>query len=147
MSIWQPVDTNELNNPRKTSIRGVDVTVYFGQDDMPVGVRGEYVDKRNRFVIEFKYHSPSESTKWVQYNDHVRLAVGQLSSRLFEVELDVDAMDVQTIRVLTQVGSVLDELNRPERASRVGLNRIDNYVAASGAFRQVQPQLEAVLAK
>jgi DNA polymerase II small subunit/DNA polymerase delta subunit B len=148
MRKWQHVNTDQLNNPRKSSIRGVDVTVYFGQDDMPAGVRGGFNPERNRFVIEFDYQTEPEPRKVVRYDTHIRLHVGRWSNRIFEIEIDTVAMNVQAIRLLPQVQSVLDKLkNQPENESRMfGLDRIDNYAAASGAFEQVLPALQAELA-
>jgi len=142
MSDWQRVDTKSLNTPRPTKIRGVDVTVYFGHDDMPTGVRGFRRD-HEKIVIEFKYNASLEPRKLVHYQDHVVLTAGQISGRLYEVEIDVAAMDVQAIRLLTRVASVLDEL--PQHAPAFGLNRIDNYTAASGAFKQVQGKLASAI--
>ena len=144
MAMWQRVDTESLNKPRPKKIRGVDVTVYFGEDDMPIGVRGDYDRSRRKFVISFRYDSKEETTKPMKCEDRVQLVVGQLSERLYEIELDVDAMDVNAIRLMTQIGKVLDEL--PKRATRVGLDRVDNYLAANGAFQQVRGQIESNLA-
>lgn len=146
MRASQRVDTETLNKPRPRKIRGVDVTVYFGQDDMPIRIRGEYKRDRKKFVIAFEYDAPEEAMKKVPYEiNHVSLLIGQNSDRLFEVELDVDSMNVDAVRLmLPEVGKVLDDL---AKQTHKGLNRIDNYVAASGAFKQVQPQLETAFAQ
>lgn len=141
---WQQVDTNSLNRPRPTQIRGVNVIVYFGQEDMPVGIRGGYDATRKKFVIEFKYDASEEPKKLLAFQPHVSLTVGQTSERLYEVELDVDKMDVQVVRLLTDVDTVLNQL--PNRAREIGLDRLDNYVAASGAFKQVRKKLETAIA-
>ncbi len=143
MEGWQRVDIDSLNKPRAKKIRGVDVTVYFGSDDMPVGVRGEYDRNRGKFIIAFKYRAIDEAKRLVPFESHVDLAVGQKSGRLLEVLLDVDAMNVEKVRLFQQAAHVLEELERPERASRAGLNRLDNYVAASGALKQVESRLFA----
>lgn len=149
MAMWQRVDTESLNKPRPEKIRGVDVTVYFGEDDMPVGVRGEYDKARGKFVISFRYDSSEEATKPAkcrgdaQLGANAELVVGQLSERLYEVVLDVDAMDVTGVRLLTRAGKVLDDL--PKQAHGVGLDRIDNYLAASNAFKQVRGKIESNL--
>lgn len=144
MAGWQHVDTKKLNRPRARTIRGVNVTVYFDQDDMPTGIKGEYSRSRRKFLITFRYDSDEESTKRIEYSEHATVFVGKRSERLFEVELDVDAMKVEEVQLLLpRVGEVLDGM--AEHAPK-GLDRQDNYVAASGAFKQVQPQLEAMIA-
>lgn len=143
MAVWQRVDTESLNKPRPKKIRGVDVTVYFGEDDMPIGVRGDYDRSRRKFVISFRYDSKEEATKPMKCDGNVQVVVGQLSERLYEIELDVDAMDVNAVRLLTQIDKVLDDL--PNQAPRVGLDRVDNYLAASNAFKQVRGKIESNL--
>jgi hypothetical protein len=140
MATWKRVDIDDLNKPRTTSIRGVSVTVYFGQDDMPMYLKGDFDQQRNKFVIVFRYDSESEPSRRLNYAPHVVLTVGQDSERLYEVELDVNAMNVQAVQLL---GKVLDELSN--KAPQVGLNRIDNYLAASGAFKQARGELETAL--
>jgi len=146
MAVWQRVDTDTLNKPRPLTIRGVDVTVYFGQDDMPVGVRGNYDEVRKKFVIEFRYDVADEPIKRVPVEDgRVELVVGQASDRLFQMEFDIDSKAISSVRLLLpRVEHVLSDL---AKGAPKGLNRIDNYVAASGAFKQVKPQLETALAQ
>lgn len=136
---WQDVDTDKLNQPRARTIRGVDVTVYFGQDDMPTGIKGGYDHDRRQFVIKFRYDENAEPTKRISYGDHAMLLVGKNSERLLEVELDVDAIGAQAVRLLPRVESVLDDL---AKGAPKGLDRQDNYIAASGAFKQVRPRLQ-----
>jgi hypothetical protein len=137
---WKPVDIDDLNKPRTADIRGVSVTVYFGQDDMPMYLKGDFDQHRNKFVIAFRYDSEREPSRRLDYAPHVVLTVGQESERLYEVELDVNAMDVQAVQFL---GKVLDELSM--KAPQAGLNRIDNYLAASSAFKQARGELETAL--
>lgn len=143
MAKWQQIDIESLNKPRPAKIRGVDVTVYFGEDDMPIGVRGEYDKNRRKFVISFRYDSSDEATKTTKCGENSQLVVGQLSERIYEVELDVDAMDVTGVRLLTRVDKVLDDL--PKQAHGAGLDRLDNYLAASNAFKQVRGKIESNL--
>lgn len=140
MATWTPVDIEDLNKPRTATIRGVAVTVYFSQDDMPVRLKGDYDPVRKKFVIAFQYDSEPDSSRRVKFDNHVVLTVGQKSERLYEVELDVDAMNVEAVRLISKVLE-----NIPKKAQNVGLNRIDNYEAASRAFSQARDELESSL--
>lgn len=107
---------------------------------MPVRLKGDYDTARKKFVIVFRYDSEVDALRRVKFDKHVVLTVGQKSERLYEVELDVDAMNVEAVRLISKV---LEDISK--HAQEVGLNRIDNYEAASRAFSQTRDELELSL--
>lgn len=144
LSEWQAVDTEGLNTPRVESIRGVKVTVYFSLDDMPTGVRGDFEKGAGVFTISFRYNNDRESKLGKVLNENTTLRIGSRSKRLYAIELNIKRLDVKAVNLVTRkVEDALREV--PARAEQLGMTRLDNYEAVSGAFTQVGPQIMTAL--
>ena len=111
MSGWLRLNQSELNKGTPKKINGVEVVVFLSPYDIPEGVRGDFDESLKRFVIRFKYlggpEKPNEPLEQVSQDDHVTLAVGRNSHRLYRVEIDV--MSLGADEIVLKVAEDLDE--------------------------------------
>jgi hypothetical protein len=92
MSDWLPVDLTDDTKPLKTFIRGVEVELFASPYDVPEAIRGRFDEDKNRFIIEFKYVG-SEKTKVCTF-ERATYTIGEVSNRLYGLEIDVQALKV-----------------------------------------------------
>lgn len=127
LSDWIQVDdsryeaTESLSGGRRVLIE-VSVSPY----DVPQLVRGEFCVERNRFIVDFRYLT-DEPTKSVRLDDHAIGRVGKNSGRLYSLELDVNAMSVESIDLRVKVDQAISEL---AHAVKPKLARTKNYALA-----------------
>ena len=69
---WIEVDPEKVNPPRTESLDGVEVTVLMSPYDIPRALKGEYNEREQRFLIEFRYLG-EEDTYEDTPHEHVTL--------------------------------------------------------------------------
>jgi hypothetical protein len=149
MANWVEVDWNRLNQPRRETINGVEVTVYFSPYDMPEAVKGEYNDAKDRFVIRFQYLGGEEPVEHRDEDEHVRLGIGKKTSRLHEILVDVKSLQANGVMLkMQQSDLVADEVENAiaKFASFTAAPRKGNYEAVSEALQQQREQVYSPLA-
>ncbi|HRX86556.1 MAG TPA: hypothetical protein P5572_16155 [Phycisphaerae bacterium] len=105
---WHPVKLADARRAQRRQIKGVDFEVHFSPFDLPDGVRGDYCPKRNRFVIEFHYPGLEERTTDREADEHITFVVGRNSGRLYEIVVDVRAMNAQAVSLRAIVSEQVD---------------------------------------
>lgn len=93
---WIPLKPEEIDSKEQTAGRGVHLELSLSPYDIPERVRGYYSDELKRFVIEFRYIN-DEPLVERKLSDHVTAKEGKSSGRLYDVLVDVDAMNVGLI--------------------------------------------------
>jgi len=100
MPDWITLDPDRLSSSEHTKdSSGVEVIVGLSPFDIPEKVRGQYDDKRERFVVEFAYLDESERKVQRVLDDHVTVSVGENSHRLYKVLIDTDSIGVQEVQL------------------------------------------------
>lgn len=145
MAEWKRINRQELNQPRRERIRGVEVKVYFAQDDIPTEVRGEYDECAKKFVVSFKYETTSESQNSRKIDARTTIVEGAKTHKLYKVILDVMPSGKGTA-FLDEVRVVMQSLPQSGLATSEDSSRSENYIATSGAYEQVLPRLKEELA-
>lgn len=134
---WLKIAPLEFNRPARREVRGVSFEVYFSPYVVPTGVRGYYDDSLKRFLIEFRYLD-DEAVRTERQDEHVSLRVGRRTRRLFGIEIDVDRLQVEAVRLSVTVGdrlaSIVNEaIGKHEKA----LGRSSNHDNCDAARRVV----------
>lgn len=155
MSDWIPVDLADDTKAEKTFIRGVEVELFASPYDVPEAVRSRFDQDKNRFIIDFKYVG-SEKTKEFIF-EHVTYVIGDVSSRLYGLEIDVRALKVDGVGIsvaLQQKGpQELAATIRDQATGAIDLLlskqplknfRQENYKLAKDAILAKQDELFAV---
>jgi hypothetical protein len=145
MANWIRVDQDAVGQPAAQKLRGVDVTVYFSPFDVPPAVRGNYDSTRKSFVIQFNYFSAEEELQ-PQKSGQIVFKVGKRSRRLYEIEIDVDAIGAKTVGLKVSTANAQHVLDAANAAIEVisqaaGQPAKSNYIAARGAISQVEQRL------
>ena len=144
MQEWIQVDLDTEKLKQKKDVRGVVIELLVSPYDIPEAVRGFFDDEKNHFAIEFKYvGSGNEPTKDKQ-DDEMILRTGENSGRLYRLEVDVKALDVNAVglqmRVKKEINEALDQLiKQPSKRSA-------NYKLAKEAITSNQHPLFDALA-
>lgn len=139
-SLWKFVDTKRLNAPREEVVGDVHVTVYFGPDDMPAAVTGETDSEKGVIRIFFRYDSEGEARVRRVLGERRSILYGKKTKRIYGLELPSDSSQSRIS------ANVVSTLNRIQETSReIGLERVENYLAAKQAYEQVSPQVESLL--
>jgi hypothetical protein len=141
MAKWIRVDPEKFTKLRHEKIRGVDVEVFVSPYDVPLAVGGEYNEKIDKFVIEFKYLSPEEEKIPLKDDPDFSLIVGEKSRRLYGIQIEVKKLDAERVglRVLVeQVDKAIDRLQslKPER---VGNYKVAKEVISSSGAQLFEP--------
>ena len=101
------IDPSQLEKKlTATPPRGVKVNLYLSPYDIPDAVSGDYDKATKRFVIQFKYlgDEPKESQA---LDKNISLRVGKNSHRIYEIAVDVGALDVEVVAL--EVKSAIDK--------------------------------------
>lgn len=99
MSNWIELNPESLNKNEEHIVNGIEVVVGLSPYDIPEMVRGHYDGAIKKFVIEFKYLDGQEPRKSISGNEHVTLAVGAHSGRLYAIQIDVDELSANAVKL------------------------------------------------
>jgi hypothetical protein len=122
MTDWLDLDLDTETSERSQEIRGVKVELLVSPYDIPEAIRGYFHKSKERFVIEFKYIGYEPTTPKVE-DRYTTLLVGKNSGRLYGIELDLNALGVESVemrmRVAKEVHEAIDHLvNQPANPVR-----------------------------
>ena len=125
MPDWINIDPKTIKEEKLRNIRGVQLNVQLSPYDIPEAVRGYYNKKRKIFVIEFRYLSdePTKNKK-LDKKDNLSLKIGRNSHRLYGIEIDVDAMEVQAVKLKMMVERAMDDFTASADELREGNYRL-----------------------
>lgn len=115
-SSWLNLDTTQLYKPKHKSLNGVMVNLFLPPSLIPNAVRGGFSNEEKRFVIEFRYLSPSSSepAQIVQSDDNlVVIHIDPGSGRVQKISIDVNKVSAQKIQL--NVGQLVDSIKSTER--------------------------------
>ena len=118
-SEWIRLNAEEIDAKERAGHKGVHLEFSLSPYDIPDRVRGYYCDKVKRFVIEFRYMTEEPLTER-RLSEHVSVKEGKNSGRLYDVLIDVDAMNVDTITAA--IGEAQQAPSISGRPSRAALN-------------------------
>src|SRR5438874_13384496 len=93
---WIPLKPEQLDAKQQDASKGMHFEFSLSPYDIPESVRGYYCANRKRFVIEFKYIT-EEPLHERKLSDHVSVEEGKKSGRIYNVFVDVDALNVAVI--------------------------------------------------
>ena len=97
----------------------MEITVGLSPYDLPDGVRGHRDSSSGKFVIEFRYISNDEPVNSESVDDHVTMYLGKNTDRLYRIDVDIEAMDVDKVNlrvVLPQeIADAFEKLDRRRR--------------------------------
>lgn len=99
MERWIKLNPNDLALAKTESIQGVNVKVFVPPHQIPEAVKGFYNKTICKFIIEFKYIGNQEELYVDEKasDENVKFKIGKKSGRLFEIELDVDKIEVTKV--------------------------------------------------
>jgi len=142
---WIP--TQFSDNDDQSSGNGIQFNVLVSPYDIPEAVRGNRRESDGRFVIQFRYIDDGErpDTRKLKLTRHISVQMGKRSVRLYAIECDIDAMDVdmvgvqlllpkveeavkETFKSLLEKPDKFPEMNNYESAQKVVRNRLDKLV-------------------
>jgi hypothetical protein len=93
-----------------TDAKGAHIRLLVSPYDVPRAARGHYDPEHKRFRIELLYMTPGEPTE-ERDEGPLRLAVGKRSGRIYGIDVDVDALQVDAVgldvAVQDRVGTAL----------------------------------------
>jgi hypothetical protein len=140
MTDWIQLDASRFDRAQLKTIRGVEVKVFLSPYDVPEALRGAYDEELKRFVIEFQYIS-DEPLKRRTYDQYVTTRLGRNSNRLYAIEIDVDAMRVETVNLSVLVQEKVDGVLAGLIREPIDVRRIGNYQLAQQAISNEHDQL------
>lgn len=133
------IDPAKFIRPNLVEIRGVKVEVSVSPYDIPDHVSGDYDKNAKRFVIRFHYPVDDEPLTAVEHAKNVHFHIGKHSQRLYEVVLDVDAMNVSAVELKLQVQRAVEAFAREPRHARSENYRIANEVIDEQGTEMFEP--------
>ena len=98
---WIDIDPDEIDSKERGAKKGVHLEFSLSPYDIPERVRGFYCEDRKRFVIEFRYMT-EEPLVERKLTPHVTVMEGKGSGRLYDILVDVDALNVGRITAAIQ---------------------------------------------
>ena len=147
MKEWIQVELDTEKLKQAKHLRGIVVELLVSPYDVPEAVRGFFDDEINRFAIEFKYIGGSDEPKKNNQQDkYLNFKIGENSERLYRLEIDVAALQANTVGLMIvqkEVNEALDQLI--QQSGRI--NRKDNYRLAKEAIVARTDQLFSGLAQ
>jgi hypothetical protein len=93
---WIPLKPEQLDAKQQEASKGMHFEFSLSPYDIPESVRGYYCPDRKRFVIELKYIT-EEPLNERKLSNHVTVQEGKNSGRIYNVLIDVDALNVGLI--------------------------------------------------
>ncbi len=138
---WIPLRELRLNDEiEHRKLQGVKVDVLVSPYDIPEAVRGDFIEGKNRFVIEFKYIS-EESTRERLLEPNVKVRIGKNSSRLYAIDLDMKALDASAVSLRVQVAEALRNVLTHLIQQPVSAVRQKNYKLAKDVIEQNETRI------
>jgi len=110
-----------------------------------MAVKGEYNKDSKRFVIEFQYPSERESVAEESLDHTVKMGVGKQSHRLYEISVDVHALEADSIGLKLTVPFIAKRLEEAIEKYKVPRWREGNYRLAGQVILDRQRELFAGL--
>jgi len=143
MADWITLDPKKLNPNEHEDIDGVEIIVGLSPYDIPEGVRGDYSDEVNEFVIEFKYLDNEEALIAESHDEYITLMVGEHSQRLYAIHVDVDRLRTGSISLQMLIPeTVQGALERLKTRGRTR-NRLQHYDLANAVIRKNKDKILA----
>lgn len=135
---WIELEPELLNQPLPhEEISGVQVVVGSSPFDVPAAVRGYQHDVSKRFIIEFRYLGESERRIPQKIDRFVTLRIGENSKRLYEIRVNVDALQAETVNLTLVVNDAIQSYAEDKNNLRKqAISRM-----AGEVFRQKGPEL------
>jgi len=114
MSDWLSIDPGKFSEPEKKTIRGVEINVYPSPYDIPDAIRGYYDNDKEKFIIEFRYIGERhEKLRSDTEDDHLILKAGKKTGRIYELELDMNALNANAVNLQMQIPEkTIDAIDR-----------------------------------
>ena len=139
MSNWHHIDIEELSGPHKEDLDGVEITVYWSNDDIPRFAKSEI--SGGELAVKFRYDhrstfQPIDERLKTESCDSVLLIVGQKSKRLYEVRVRATDAERQSIQ------KIQETLERYSERRFNSPSLKDNAQAVGEAFRRVAGNLQ-----
>ncbi|HEY2931851.1 MAG TPA: hypothetical protein VGK99_08880 [Acidobacteriota bacterium] len=112
-------------------VRPTAVTLHLSPYDVPEAVRGFYDEDLKRFVIEFRYIGDEPTERAESSVAHFGFRVGKNSSRIYAIEIDVDALKAKQVALKVELQKAIDNLTErvSSRKSATDLRK-ENYALA-----------------
>lgn len=111
MSEWIRLDEDEiarLDRPLSGQFeKGIEINVYMSPYDVPLAIRADYDESKDRFGIHLKYISDEPVTRRPG-EDRVTFKVGKHSGRLYGIEIDTSNLDVEAVHLKLHVQQEID---------------------------------------
>ncbi|WP_437187611.1 hypothetical protein SH668x_001014 [Planctomicrobium sp. SH668] len=129
MSNWIQLNPDSLNKVTTESHSGVTVTIGMSPYDLPEAVRGKNQERIGRFVIYFKYLGRrTEGIRPARHNEYVTCMIGEHSGRLYQVRIDMKAVESNHVTLKMLVPKVSETINvlqkmHPDRKKNYGVAR------------------------
>jgi hypothetical protein len=138
MGEWIKIEPESLGKPETKMVSGVEIRLLVSPYDLPQQVRGMYDDAIKKFVIDFSYLD-SEETKTEKIDKYLTAFAGKNSGRLYKIQIDVDALKVQSVQLNLGIPQVLSTSIDQLRSSYA--ERGDNYDAVNKVIAAKQNEL------
>lgn len=149
---WIELKSGAEKIKHRSKLNGVDVTFYVSPYDVPEAVRGFYNEKKEQFIIEFKYLGEEGLEKRVM-DQYVTLRVGKNSKRLYVIEIDVKGLRARQFSNVSVKVTFKDEVQEEIEQALTGLLqkppstlRRENYKLAKDALQSKRHELFAAIA-
>ncbi|MCE9637556.1 MAG: hypothetical protein K8T90_17795 [Planctomycetes bacterium] len=136
---WIRLDQRRYGASETEDRSGVEFHLVVSPYDLPDAVRGFFDRERKRFIIEFKYISPEETTE-SRVDAHVSVHTGRRSRRLYRIDVDVTSLGAE--QVVLRVKSAVDAL----AASSPARLPADNASVVRHVLADKSPELVAAFA-
>lgn len=146
MGAWFPTQFSDTDD--QTGGNGIHFNVLTSPYNIPEAVRGYRREQDGRFVIEFRYIDDGEpvETRLLKSTPDISVRIGKKSDRLYAIECDIDAMNVNTVSVQLLLPKVEEtfqsllakpeefpEKSNYESARKVVQDRLERLFGVSGA--------------
>ena len=106
---WVEADVASKLPPRDEEFRGVHIRVFVSPYNIPEAVRGYGISEPKRFRVEFRYPEQDRSYIPVKHGP-LELHVGKSSGRLCKIDVDVAALNVDTVSLELLQAAVASQL-------------------------------------
>ena len=126
---WISVDPNRYDEPHEVGMADLEMHIFISPFDIPRRVRGYFDEKRDLFVIEFKYITREPTKKKKIGPEGVVTIVGKRTGRILGFHIDVNRLSATSVAlrlsaVQKAIKAVRGEHEPPSKPwpSRIQLN-------------------------
>ncbi|WP_342316122.1 hypothetical protein [Lysobacter sp. FW306-1B-D06B] len=148
---WIEVDEDRYDKDyeERRDVRSVVIHVSASPYDIPHQVKGEFAPDSHRLVITFRYLA-DEPTHQVHLAKHAIAAVGKKSGRVYSIEIDVDSLNVEEVKLKLQIDDAISNLaeikHKRERNYDLARKVVGDYWSSiSQMLAKDQPKLHAAI--